>query len=81
MKKIKNLIKNYLKSFIVFLFCKITKKDQFLIGKLNPKGKITHLIFYIEPILRKYKSKNLLILIINPGNVANHFIWKKYKKK
>lgn len=80
-KEIIKSIRNYLKSFVVFLICKITKKDQFLIGKLNVKGKITHLVFYIEPILRKYRSKNLLILIINPGDIANYFIWNKYKEK
>ena len=81
MKKIIKLLRNYLISFILFFICKIIKKDQFLIGIINAKGKITHLIFYIEPMLRKYRSKNVSILIINPGNIANHFVWNKYKEK
>ena len=48
---------------------------------MNSKSKISHLVSYSEPMLRKYKDKNYLIIIIDPGNRSiNSFLWKKYSE-
>ena len=69
--------------FIDFILDKIliffSKKIYF--GKLNNKGKISHLICYVEPLARKNIIKNNLLVILNPGNDANSFLVKKYREK
>ena len=62
---------------IIFLFF----RKKIFFGKINKKGKISHLICYVEPVARKKIVKENILVIINPGKNANDFLVKHYKKK
>jgi len=74
--KLKASVFDYIINIILIFF-----KKKIYFGKLNNKGKISHLISYVEPIARKKIIKNNLLVILNPGDNANSFLVKKYKDK
>ena len=81
LKKIIKIPRTILADIFVSIILLFTKKFFFLIGRMNSKSKISHLVSYSEPMLRKYKDKNYLIIIIDPGNRSiNSFLWKKYSE-
>ncbi len=54
------------------------------IGTLNSKGRLSIMIAYIEPYVRKLNLegfKNPLVIVINPGNDPNEQLTKMYKRK
>ncbi len=55
------------------------------IGTLNAKGRISIMLAYIEPFVRKlrleYPLKNQLIIVINPGKDPNEQLTKMYKRE
>lgn len=65
---------------ISFFFFLIFKKNIFF-GKFNTKSKISHFIGYLEPLMRRRKYENQIIVLLNPGFSPNNFIKKKYKEK
>ena len=81
LKNIIKIIREKIINFIVALLKFFFKKELYF-GRLNSKSKISHLVSYIEPVLRKLNDTKNLIVVIDPGNKPqNSFLWKKYSEK
>lgn len=81
LKKIIKIIRVKIIYFLIILFKFFFRKEIYF-GRLNSKSKISGLVSYIEPILRKLNNKENFIIIIDPGNKKqNSFLWNKYNEK